>query len=89
MSALALAPPDDLRELAEASMSPDEAAYYLQYSLRLPFGRSKLAEARAGECDGPPFERIGRRVVYFKADLDAFARAQFPSRFLINPWHEH
>ena len=84
--AYALEPPADLRSLAEVSMSPDQAAFYIQ-QLKIPFGKRKLCEARAGLCDGPPFHQIGRKnVVYFKTEVDEWARKQFPSRVLINPW---
>jgi hypothetical protein len=55
-------PPAGLRE--------PEAAQYLGLT------PSFLRAARVGRCEGPPYVRVGRAVVYLRPDLDAFLQAR-------------
>jgi hypothetical protein len=55
-------PPAGLRE-------PDAARY-------LGITQSYLRAARVGRCAGPAYVRIGRAIVYHRADLDAFLAAR-------------
>jgi excisionase family DNA binding protein len=54
-------------------LTPDEAATYLRSHIRT------LERWRQRRC-GPRYVRLGRRVCYFKTDLEQWAQAQEPVR---------
>lgn len=49
-----------------------EASAYLK-QLGVPLEPATLAAYRCARADGPPFRRLGRRIRYSRADLDAYA----------------
>lgn len=51
-------------------LRPDKAAEYLGLS------KQTLAKMRCLRSDGPVFSKLGRAVVYAKADLDAWVEAR-------------
>jgi len=99
MSAIALSS-TDLQEIPEALipqlaprilsmlMTDKEAADYIHDKYGIPFGVRKLCDARNGKCVGPKFIRIGWAVYYAKADIDTWARREYPSYALYNPWRD-
>jgi hypothetical protein len=52
--------------ITPAALRERDAATYLSLT------RSYLRAARVGRCDGPPYIRAGRAVLYRRTDLDAW-----------------
>lgn len=95
MTALALSPstphqdiPDPSR-IAPMLMTSDQVADYCHRSLRINFGRRKLSAARSGLCEGPPvFLWLGNVPLYWKTQIDSWARREYPHKTLIDPWRD-
>jgi hypothetical protein len=60
-------PPTDL---SPAAFREGDAARYIGLTA------SFLRAARVGRCDGPPYLRAGRAIIYLRADLDAWLAAR-------------
>jgi hypothetical protein len=60
-------PPADI---TPAALRELDAAKYIGLT------RSFLRAARVGRCVGPDYIRVGRAVLYHRADLDAFLAAR-------------
>lgn len=99
MSTLALSS-TDLQDIPEALipqlasriapmlMTSSQVADY-HHELGIPYGRRKLSAARNGHCDGPPvFMWLGNTPLYLRSQVKEWARREYPSRTLINPWRE-
>lgn len=69
-------------------MTTKEAAHYIQNKLGIPFGVRKLCYGREGACPAPPARWINGGFVYFKHEVDDWAREHYPERMLLNPWRE-
>lgn len=63
---------------AKPYLTAREAASYLSVS------RSLLSRWRCDTPGGPPYRKVGRRVVYASADLDKFLEDRCRSRPLLN-----
>ncbi|MCL8382487.1 helix-turn-helix transcriptional regulator [Xanthobacter aminoxidans] len=73
VEANAAAAPDILPAFfANARLTAPEASAYLGYHLGCSVAVATLARWRCVTSFGPPFHRIGRRVVYARSDLDAW-----------------
>lgn len=57
-------------DVAPAAMRETEAAHYC--GLSAAFFRA----ARVGRCEGPPYIRVGRAVVYLRTDLDRWLESR-------------
>lgn len=66
------------RQQAKPYLTAREAASYLSVS------RSLLSRWRCDTPGGPPYRKVGRRVVYASADLDKFLEDRCRSRPLLN-----
>ncbi len=59
----------DITKSQNHFLTTEEAANYLRLSPR-------TLEKMRVTGEGPPFRKLGRRVLYVKSDLDAWAEAQ-------------
>ena len=101
MGAQALSLTTDLQDIPEALipqlasriapmlMTSSQTADFLQYDLRIPFGRRKLCASRNGHCEGPPvFMWLGNTPLYLRSQVKEWARWEHPSRMLMDPWRD-
>lgn len=57
-------------DITPAALREPDAAKYIGLT------PSFLRAARVGRCDGPPYIRVGRAVLYRRDDLDAFLQSR-------------
>lgn len=55
-----------------ARLTAPEASAYLSHHLGCSVAVATLAKWRIATSFGPPFHRLGRRVVYARSDLDSW-----------------
>jgi len=60
-----------LNEIMKNAFKETEAAGYIAMS-RSFLAISRMEGNRDGRTPGPPYVKVGRRVLYLKADLDAW-----------------